>query len=146
MATKYKKIGTRHAHRVIAERKLGRRLRKGEIVHHIDGDSLNNDPSNIAVLKNQAEHARLHRTGMKLPPKMICKNGHALSGDNVYLKSSGSRRCLICERAYQAKWHRDKRRERALRLPGPKRGTAGAVAISESNRRRKGEQRAHRQT
>lgn len=55
----YEKTFGRHTHRVIAEQKLGRKLRPGEIVHHIDGNKRNNDPSNLAVM-TQSEHARLH--------------------------------------------------------------------------------------
>jgi hypothetical protein len=36
-------------HRLIMERKLGRPLHKHENVHHIDGDKLNNDPSNLEL-------------------------------------------------------------------------------------------------
>ena len=56
----YKKYLGRHIHRVIAEQMLGRKLKKGEIVHHIDGNKMNNDSKNLMVLKSQAEHARLH--------------------------------------------------------------------------------------
>jgi hypothetical protein len=34
--------------------------RPGEIVHHIDGDSTNNDPDNLMICKSQGEHAKLH--------------------------------------------------------------------------------------
>lgn len=56
----YAKMFGRHTHRVIAEMAIGRPLKYGEIVHHIDGNKRNNDPSNLVVLENQAEHARLH--------------------------------------------------------------------------------------
>jgi HNH endonuclease len=56
----YPKLYGRHAHRVIAERKLGRKLRAGEVVHHKDGNHLNYSPRNIEVLPSQAEHARRH--------------------------------------------------------------------------------------
>ena len=59
-ATSYPKIGSRHAHRIFAERKLGRPLRPGEIVHHIDGDRKNYDPSNLEILPSQSEHVKLH--------------------------------------------------------------------------------------
>jgi HNH endonuclease len=59
-ATSYPKIGTRHAHRVVAELKIGRPLRPGEVVHHRDGNKANYAPSNIEVLGSQAEHARIH--------------------------------------------------------------------------------------
>lgn len=56
----YRKRGGRHEHRVVAEQKLGRPLLPGEVVHHIDGDKLNNAPANIEVFPSQAEHARHH--------------------------------------------------------------------------------------
>ena len=56
----YRKMLGRHEHRKVAEEILGRPLQKGEIVHHIDGDKLNNAPENLMVLSSQAEHARLH--------------------------------------------------------------------------------------
>ena len=59
-ADTYEKTLGRHTHRIVAERKIGRPLRPGEIVHHIDGDKHNNDPGNLEVFENQAEHAREH--------------------------------------------------------------------------------------
>lgn len=59
-ATAYTKIYGRHAHRVIAEQMLGRKLKKGEVVHHIDHDKRNNDPLNLMIFKSQAEHSRWH--------------------------------------------------------------------------------------
>ena len=44
-----KRLG-KHEHRLVAEEKLGRPLRKEEVVHHIDGDYKNNDPNNLMVL------------------------------------------------------------------------------------------------
>lgn len=57
----YEKTYGRHTHRVVAEQMLGRSLRKGEVVHHIDGNKRNNDPSNLMIFKSQAEHAKYHR-------------------------------------------------------------------------------------
>ncbi len=61
----YRKFLGRHEHRVVAEQKLGRPLKKGEIVHHIDGNYRNNDPDNLIVLPSQAEHCRIHGFGKK---------------------------------------------------------------------------------
>ena len=47
-------------HRWVAEKKLGRELRPGEVVHHKDRDKSNNDPDNLWVFRNQEEHDRVH--------------------------------------------------------------------------------------
>jgi HNH endonuclease len=49
-------------HRLVVERREGRKLASGEVVHHVDGDPLNNDPANLVVL-SRTEHHRLHATG-----------------------------------------------------------------------------------
>lgn len=62
---KYTKVRCREtgklllAHRQIAAEMLGRPLLPGEIVHHRDGDSTNNDPSNLLVLPSQSYHAHV---------------------------------------------------------------------------------------
>lgn len=59
----YRKRGGRHEHRVVAEQKLGRPLRRGEIVHHENEIKADNAPDNLKVLPSQAEHAREHMKG-----------------------------------------------------------------------------------
>jgi hypothetical protein len=61
--TTYRKLNGRHEHRVIAEQMLARPLNRNEIVHHIDGNKHNNDPSNLLVM-TQSEHVRLHHAEM----------------------------------------------------------------------------------
>jgi hypothetical protein len=46
--------------RVVMERKIGRPLRDNENVHHLDGDRLNNDPSNLELwVKTQPSGQRV---------------------------------------------------------------------------------------
>jgi len=56
----YHCIGDRLVHRDIAAKKIGRPLRRGEVVHHIDGNRRNNHPDNLHVFASQAEHAAHH--------------------------------------------------------------------------------------
>jgi len=44
-------------HRLVAAESLGRPLKVGEVVHHIDGNNLNNDISNLLLLSSQAHHS-----------------------------------------------------------------------------------------
>ncbi len=52
-------------HRVIAEKIIGRRLKRGEVVHHRDENKVNNAPSNLMVYASNAAHLRGHAKGWK---------------------------------------------------------------------------------
>lgn len=47
-------------HRLVMEKKLGRYLTPEEVVHHMDGDKLNNDESNLELFANRGEHLKAH--------------------------------------------------------------------------------------
>lgn len=47
-------------HRLVMEEKIGRYLKRSEVVHHIDGDTMNNDIDNLILFKSQSEHSIYH--------------------------------------------------------------------------------------
>ncbi len=49
----------KYEHRIVAEQMLGRTLEPGEIVHHINHDTLDNRPENLRVM-TAGEHTILH--------------------------------------------------------------------------------------
>lgn len=53
-------------HILIAEQTLGRNIRRGEVVHHVNGDKSDNRPENLCVLPSQADHVRLHAAQRKV--------------------------------------------------------------------------------
>lgn len=46
-------------HRLIMEKHLGRYLESNEIIHHVDGNIINNKLENLEVM-SQSEHMKLH--------------------------------------------------------------------------------------
>jgi hypothetical protein len=59
-----------HVHVLVAEWKIGRELREGEVVHHEDENKLNNSPENLEVLGNSL-HASKHAKPAA-PVGLIC--------------------------------------------------------------------------
>ena len=57
----YNKFLGRHEHRVVAERMIGRKLKKNEVVHHIDLNKQNNEEKNLVVIPSNSEHSHLHQ-------------------------------------------------------------------------------------
>jgi len=53
------KAGYVREHRLVAEETIGRYLGRDEVAHHVDGDTLNNEPSNIVVMLKQ-DHDRMN--------------------------------------------------------------------------------------
>jgi hypothetical protein len=54
-------------HRLVMEKKLGRYLTRQEVVDHRNGDTSDNDPSNLRLFESNAEHLRATLNGKNLP-------------------------------------------------------------------------------
>jgi len=50
----------RMEHLIVAEKMLGRSLKKGETVHHIDGNRTNNSQNNLCICENNSTHQKVH--------------------------------------------------------------------------------------
>ena len=46
--------------RDVMEKKIARKLRDGEVVHHIDGNNDNNDPKNLILFSSHSDHLKHH--------------------------------------------------------------------------------------
>ena len=49
-------------HRLVIEKKLGRKLKSSEVVHHLDGNRTNNSVSNLKLFKSHKEHAEFEQS------------------------------------------------------------------------------------
>ena len=66
-----------YEHRLIAREIMGRNLYEDEVVHHLDGNKINNSPDNLLVLSN-SQHTKLHQwldKNIVIPkPSLLARN------------------------------------------------------------------------
>jgi len=84
MKARYRKVRVNgkqmSLHRHIAELKIGRALLPNEVVHHVNGNKLDNRPENLEVM-SASEHARLENIGKKLSDEHKEKVSRSLIGN-----------------------------------------------------------------
>ncbi len=103
---------------IIAEQKLGRPLKKEEVVHHKDYKRNNNSPDNLLIFKTKADHTSFHKGKQYL----LDDEGIAyVPNKNSYycincgkLITKGAIRCVECSRKAQQKVIRPDREELKL--------------------------------
>ena len=80
-----------HEHILVAEKKLGRYLKAGEIVHHIDENIHNNNPENLMVFATASDHLRYHHN----------KNAILYQDGDVWRTKAGvEKECEYCKKIF----------------------------------------------
>ena len=80
-------------YRNIMEKKLNRKLRKGEVVHHIDHDKQNDNIENLHLCKNPSEHHKIHGQFNKIIPELF-KLGIVIFEEGKYKINDKLAKCI----------------------------------------------------
>lgn len=101
-------IGGRYVyeHRLIAEQIIGRMLETGEIVHHKDGDKLNNSVENLEVLTKEIHDSHHSILRMKFSEVECTGCGKKITIQNKKLKERSGRNKMgvFCGRSCATKY------------------------------------------
>lgn len=66
-----RKDGYRLEHHLIVEDLIGRKLQKGEVVHHINGDKLDNRIENLSLFETMSLHRQAHNSLEDVAMQMV---------------------------------------------------------------------------
>jgi HNH endonuclease len=109
-------------HILVAERALGKPLAPGAECHHVDGNPLNNLPSNLVICQDHQYHMLLH-----MRAKALKESGHVHwrmchyckrydSPANLYVPKRGTAHHRACHTAYGVARRRCQRQARATMI------------------------------
>ena len=73
-------------HRKVAEKKIGRLLMHGEIVHHVDLDRANNSIDNLFVCENTSHHSEVHASLMLVVSSLVKSGAIAFRNGSYALR------------------------------------------------------------
>ena len=76
-------------HRLVMEKMIGRRLKKKEIVHHIDENRKNNKKANLYLCENRSKHGTVHGSFLKLLPILLQTKTIIFKQGNYMLNPKG---------------------------------------------------------
>lgn len=83
------------AHRVIYQHFKGL-IPKGMVIDHLCRNKICVNPSHLEAVTQKENILRGFSPASLNSKKTICKNGHFLSGKNLYVTPNGRRNCVIC--------------------------------------------------
>lgn len=72
-------------HRIVAEKMLGRKIKRSEHVHHIDGDKTNNLPKNLFICDN-SKHQIAHKSMEPIVYELLKNKKVEFKKGKYYLK------------------------------------------------------------
>lgn len=87
------------AHRAAYEQYYGVRIPKGMHIDHLCRNRSCINPLHLEVVTPKENLMRGDTIAARNAAKTHCKRGHPLSGDNLMVLRSGSRRCRVCHNA-----------------------------------------------
>ena len=107
--------GCVYEHILVAEEKLGRELKNGEYIHHIDECKINNNPDNLMIFDSNASHTAFHDGVIPV----LLDNGTYHCEPKVYycidcgksISDKRAKRCFKCYSIYQRKVERPSNEE-----------------------------------